>query len=79
MRCKELIDVMAVKGIWKSLGGQTPWGTLHSANAREITEKGKGVTLPKSPAREVCPKGALNVHKPWTNQAVPPFSMPAPS
>jgi len=24
MRCKELIDVMAVKGLWKSPGGQTP-------------------------------------------------------
>jgi len=34
MGCKELIDVMAVKGLWKSPGGQTPWATL-------ITEKGK--------------------------------------
>jgi len=38
MGCKELIDMMAVKGLWKSPGGQTPWGTLI---AREITEKGK--------------------------------------
>jgi len=41
MGCKELIEVMAVKGLWKSPGGQTPWGTLHSAIARKITEKGK--------------------------------------
>jgi len=41
MGCKELIDVMAVKGLWKSPGGQTPWGTLHSAIARESTEKSK--------------------------------------
>jgi hypothetical protein len=41
MGCRELIEVMAVKGLWKSPGGKTPWATLHSAIAREITGKGK--------------------------------------
>jgi len=46
MGCKELIDVMAVKGLWKLPGGQTPWATLHSAIAREITEKPSAASLP---------------------------------
>jgi len=32
----------------ESPGGQTPWGTLHSAIAREITEKGKGSRFRKA-------------------------------
>jgi hypothetical protein len=40
MRCKEMIDMMAERGYWKSPGGRTPHSTLCSAILREINSKG---------------------------------------
>lgn len=40
MRCKELIDAMATRGLWTSPGGKTPEATLYAAMLREITAKG---------------------------------------
>jgi hypothetical protein len=40
LACKELIDLMAAKGYWKSPGGKTPAATLYAAMAREIATKG---------------------------------------
>src|SRR5262245_1264850 len=39
MNCKELIEVMAKKGLWTSPGGKTPHATLYSAILREVTTK----------------------------------------
>jgi len=36
MRAKELIEVMAARGLWSSPNGRTPEATLYSAMAREI-------------------------------------------
>lgn len=40
MTSKAMIDAMAAKGYWTSLGGQTPHATLDAAILREITTKG---------------------------------------
>jgi hypothetical protein len=40
MNTKAMIEAMAVKGLWTSPGGATPWATLYSAITREINEKG---------------------------------------
>ena len=40
MTTKEMIDVMAAKGLWSSPNGQTPAATLYSAILREIKTKG---------------------------------------
>lgn len=36
MRAKDLIEVMAAKGLWSSLNGRTPEATLYAAMIREI-------------------------------------------
>ena len=41
MNCKDLIEVMAKKGLWTSPGGKTPHAPLYSAIIREIALKGK--------------------------------------
>ena len=38
---KEMIELMASKGLWSSPNGQTPAATLYSAILREIKTKGK--------------------------------------
>jgi hypothetical protein len=40
MNTKAMIEAMAAKGFWTSPGGATPWATLYSAIAREISTKG---------------------------------------
>jgi len=41
MTCRQLIEAMAAKGYWQSVGGKTPQNTLHAAIAKEIRTKGK--------------------------------------
>ena len=41
MTTKEMIELMASKGLWSSPNGQTPAATLYSAILREINTKGK--------------------------------------
>ena len=48
LNCKELVEAMAVKGYWKSPGGQTPDRTLYSAILREINNKGKDARFKKA-------------------------------
>ena len=48
MTAKEMIDVLAVKGLWTSPGGKTPHATLYSAIIREIALKGKEARFVKT-------------------------------
>jgi len=48
MGCKQMIDAMATKGLWKSPGGKTPHATLYSAILREVKEKGKDARFKKT-------------------------------
>ena len=48
MTTKEMIEVMAEKGIWASPKGKTPAGTLYSAILREINTKGKEARFKKT-------------------------------
>jgi phage/plasmid primase-like uncharacterized protein len=48
MTCKEMIEVMAAKGLWTSPGGQTPHATLYSAILRQINEKGNDARFVKT-------------------------------
>jgi hypothetical protein len=48
MNAKEMIDVMAAKGLWTSPGGKTPHATLYSAILREINAMGKGARFKKT-------------------------------
>jgi hypothetical protein len=41
MNTRQMIEVMAAKGLWTSPGGKTPHATLYSAILRELNEKGK--------------------------------------
>lgn len=41
MTTKEMVALMAEKGLWSSPGGKTPDRTLYSAILREIATKGK--------------------------------------
>ncbi len=41
MSCKELIGVMALRGLWTSPGGKTPASTLYAAISREIQVEGE--------------------------------------
>ena len=41
MKCKEMIEVMAERGLWTSPGGKTPEATLYAAIITEIAKKGK--------------------------------------
>ncbi len=40
MTCRQIVEVAAEKGYWKSPGGKTPHATLYSAMIREIATKG---------------------------------------
>ena len=48
MNAKQMVDAMAVKGLWTSPGGKTPHATLYSAILREIGAKGKEARFKKS-------------------------------
>jgi hypothetical protein len=48
MNCKEMIDAMGAKGLWKSPGGLTPHSTLYSAILRELKAKGPESRLKKT-------------------------------
>ena len=48
LNAKEMIEVMAAKGLWTSPGGKTPWATLYSALIREIALKGKEARFVKT-------------------------------
>ena len=48
MNTRQMIEVMAAKGLWTSPGGATPWATLYSAILREINEKGKASRFTKT-------------------------------
>ena len=36
MSCKEMVEAMEAKGLWKSPGGKTPHATLYSAILRDM-------------------------------------------
>ena len=48
MNAKEMIDAMAVKGLWKSPGDKTPHATLYSAIIREIATRGSTARFRKT-------------------------------
>ena len=48
MNCKEMIDAMGSKGLWKSPGGKTPHSTLYAAILREQKTKGKEARFKKA-------------------------------
>ena len=48
MTCRELIEAMAAKGLWKSPGGATPHATLYSAVLRELQQKGAEARFKKT-------------------------------
>jgi len=48
MTTHEMIEAMAVKGLWTSPGGATPHATLFSALIREIKVKGKDARFTKT-------------------------------
>jgi len=48
MNTRQMIEVMAAKGLWTSPGGKTPHATLYSAILREINEKGKDARFTKT-------------------------------
>ena len=48
MRSRELITVMAERGLWTSPGGKTPHATLYAALIREIAAKGKDSRFTKT-------------------------------
>ncbi|MBL8825191.1 MAG: winged helix-turn-helix domain-containing protein [Planctomycetia bacterium] len=48
MTCPELIDVMAIEGLWVSPGGKTPSNTLYAAISRIIKEQGKDSAIRKA-------------------------------
>jgi hypothetical protein len=58
MTTKEMIEVMATKGYWKSPGGKTPHATLYSAIAREIGNKGKESRFTKTERGKFAAKKA---------------------
>ena len=39
--CKEMIEAMAKKRLWKSPAGKTPHATLYASIIREIAKRGK--------------------------------------
>ena len=48
LNTREMIEVMAKKGLWTSPGGATPHATLYSAILREINAKGKEARFKKT-------------------------------
>ncbi len=47
MNVKDIVEAMAVTGLWKSPGGKTPSATLYAAMHREIKTKGKAARFRK--------------------------------
>lgn len=48
MSCKELVEAMAKKRLWKSPGGKTPDATLYAALLRHIRTKGDASRFKKT-------------------------------
>ena len=48
LNTKQMIELMAAKGYWKSPGGKTPAATLYAAILREIQTKGKDARFKKT-------------------------------
>jgi conjugal transfer/entry exclusion protein len=48
LNTKQMIELMAAKGLWTSPGGATPHATLYSAILREIQVKGKEARFKKT-------------------------------
>src|SRR4051812_13816606 len=57
MGCQQMIEAMAMKGLWKSPGGKTPHATLYSAILREIATKGKESRFVKKERGRFVAKG----------------------
>jgi len=47
MNCKEMVETMLTKGLWKT-GGKTPAATIYSSIIREIAVKGKDARFRKT-------------------------------
>ena len=47
MNCKEMVETMLTKGLWKT-GGKTPASTIYAAIIREIAKKGKDARFRKT-------------------------------
>jgi restriction system protein len=47
MNCKEMVETMLAKGLWKT-GGRTPAATIYAAIIREIAAKGKDARFRKT-------------------------------
>ena len=47
LNTRQMIEVMAKKGLWTSPGGATPHATLYSAILREVAAKGKDARFKK--------------------------------
>ena len=47
MTCRELVDAMVAKRLWKSPGGKTPEATLYASILRDI-RKGKDARFKKT-------------------------------
>jgi hypothetical protein len=58
MNTRQMIEVMATKGLWTSPGGKTPHATLYSAILREINEKGKDARFSKTERGKFAGKAA---------------------
>ena len=48
MTCPEMIDVMAMEGLWVSPGGKTPASTLYAAIGRSIKDDDKSSAFRKA-------------------------------
>ena len=48
LNTRQMVEVMAKKGLWTSPGGATPHATLYSAILREINAKGKDARFKKT-------------------------------
>ena len=48
LNTREMVELMAGKGYWKSPGGKTPHATLYSAILRELNAKGKDARFKKT-------------------------------
>jgi len=47
MTCRELVDAMVAKRLWKSPGGKTPHATLYASILRDL-KKGKDARFKKA-------------------------------
>ena len=48
MRCQDIVEAAAKKGLWKSKKGKTPAATIHAAMIREIKTKGSSSRFKKA-------------------------------